>query len=326
METYYSILEVPESATPEEIKQAHRLLLQVWHPDRFQHSPKILPKAEQKTKELNAAFDTLSNPSLKQRYDEGLRSSRARNEQHKYKTSGKEARTTRCPNSVCNSVLRVNATTTGIVTCPSCRTTFRYDPERNEKWDVKQPDWHRATEKSEEKADPHPKQPASAATEGGKLLTPERIAGLAIGLVVAIVVVLTTVLMDVSHTSVMTDVKWKLPPMTQVPERALDSTEAASDLQKLETQAAQGNAEAQFDLGELYADGVGVQQDYVVARQWWEKSAAQGFARSQFKLGWLYSEGVGVPQDHELARQWWEKSAENLGLPGVPIPDVPIPD
>ena len=31
---------------------------------------------------------------------------------------------------------RVNAKTVGIVTCPSCRTTFRYDPERNEKWDV----------------------------------------------------------------------------------------------------------------------------------------------------------------------------------------------
>ena len=61
METYYSILEIPESATPEEITQAYRLLLQVWHPDRFHHSPKLLTKAEQKTRKINAAFDTLSH-------------------------------------------------------------------------------------------------------------------------------------------------------------------------------------------------------------------------------------------------------------------------
>ena len=78
METHYSILEITESATPEEITQAHRLLLQVWHPDRFHHSPKLLAKAEQKAGKINAAFDTLSNPALKQRYDEGLRTSRAR--------------------------------------------------------------------------------------------------------------------------------------------------------------------------------------------------------------------------------------------------------
>src|SRR3972149_8279980 len=128
METYYSILEIPETATPEEIKQAYRLLLQVWHPDRFHHNPDLLAKAEKKTRAINAAFDTLSNPELKQRYDDGLRTSGARHGQHKRKPSGDEPRITRCPNAVCNSVLRVNARTVGIVTCPSCRTTFRYAP------------------------------------------------------------------------------------------------------------------------------------------------------------------------------------------------------
>ena len=51
MENYYSILEISESATPEEITQAYRLLLQVWHPDRFHHSPTLLTKAEQKSRE-----------------------------------------------------------------------------------------------------------------------------------------------------------------------------------------------------------------------------------------------------------------------------------
>ena len=45
MESYYAILEIEESATPEEIKQAYRLILEVWHPDRFHHKPKLLAKA-----------------------------------------------------------------------------------------------------------------------------------------------------------------------------------------------------------------------------------------------------------------------------------------
>ena len=51
-----------------------------------------------------------------------------------------EARITRCPDSACNSVLRVDARTVVIVTCPTCQTTFRFDPERDEKWDIKPPE------------------------------------------------------------------------------------------------------------------------------------------------------------------------------------------
>ena len=69
METYYDILEIEESATPEEIKQAYRLLLEVWHPDRFHHKPKLLAKAEQKSGKINKAFETLGTPELKQQYD-----------------------------------------------------------------------------------------------------------------------------------------------------------------------------------------------------------------------------------------------------------------
>ncbi|MEO5630316.1 MAG: DnaJ domain-containing protein, partial [Nitrospiraceae bacterium] len=167
MENYYSILEISESANPEEITQAYRLLLQVWHPDRFHHSPTLLTKAERKSRDINAAFDTLSNPELKQRYDDGLRAGGVRQERHKRKPSGDEARITRCPDSVCNSVLRVDARTVVIVTCPTCRTTFRYDPERNEKWDITPP-------------------------EKDEFFTPARMAMLAIAVLFAVVLVFTT--------------------------------------------------------------------------------------------------------------------------------------
>ena len=55
MENYYSILEISESATREEITQAYRLLLQVWHPDRFHHNPTLLDVALVAARRLAAA-------------------------------------------------------------------------------------------------------------------------------------------------------------------------------------------------------------------------------------------------------------------------------
>jgi hypothetical protein len=84
---------------------------------------------------------------------------------------------------------------------------------------------------------------------------------------------------------------------------------SAEDMKTLQTQAAQGDAAAQVNLGALYALGAGVPQDYAVARQWWEKAAAQGDAWSQYHLGVLYFFGQGVPVDIATARGWYTKSA-----------------
>jgi TPR repeat protein len=73
--------------------------------------------------------------------------------------------------------------------------------------------------------------------------------------------------------------------------------------------AAQGNAEAQNNLGFLYAKGSGVPEDYIQAEKWYEKAAAQGNAEAQNRLGVLYDMGQGVPQNYAKARQWYEKAA-----------------
>ena len=62
--------------------------------------------------------------------------------------------------------------------------------------------------------------------------------------------------------------------------------------------ADQGYAEAQSDLGYMYAQGKGVPQDYNEAVGWYRKAAAQGYARAQSALGYAYAEGKGVPQDY----------------------------
>ena len=73
--------------------------------------------------------------------------------------------------------------------------------------------------------------------------------------------------------------------------------------------AAQGDVVAQSALGGMYADGLGGARDYAVARQWFEKAAAQGSAMAQVSLGDMYYRGHGVPQDYGKARQWFEKAA-----------------
>ena len=42
----------------------------------------------------------------------------------------------------------------------------------------------------------------------------------------------------------------------------------------------QGNADAQFSLGVLYAEGRGVPQDYVEAARWFRRAAEQGLGRT----------------------------------------------
>jgi len=54
------ILEVPRDAssvTFEEAKEAYRLLVQVWHPDKYGHNEKLCAKATCKMQVINAVWD-----------------------------------------------------------------------------------------------------------------------------------------------------------------------------------------------------------------------------------------------------------------------------
>ena len=75
-----------------------------------------------------------------------------------------------------------------------------------------------------------------------------------------------------------------------------------------------GLAEAQYNLGIMYADGRGVERDMSQAARWYRQAAEQGIAEAQYNLGTLYGTGVGVPQDEERAAQWLHRAAD-LELP-----------
>ncbi|WP_304523539.1 tetratricopeptide repeat protein [Cyanobium sp. Copco_Reservoir_LC18] len=74
--------------------------------------------------------------------------------------------------------------------------------------------------------------------------------------------------------------------------------------------ADQGDPDAQFNLGLMYANGQGVAQDDAESAKWLRKAAQQGYARAQFNLGVIYANGKGVDQDNAEAVLWYRKAAE----------------
>ncbi len=75
--------------------------------------------------------------------------------------------------------------------------------------------------------------------------------------------------------------------------------------------AMNGDARAQFDLGLMFYNGQGVEQDYAAARSLWEKAAEQGHSLAQYDLGVMYNNGEGVWRDLGKAREWYGKACEN---------------
>ena len=57
----YDVLGVKPGVSVRELKAAHRDLAKVWHPDRFVHDPGLREKAQDKLKEINAAYELLSS-------------------------------------------------------------------------------------------------------------------------------------------------------------------------------------------------------------------------------------------------------------------------
>src|SRR4030088_980013 len=62
---YYEVLGVSRTATAEELKRAYRKLALQFHPDRNPTDP----QAEARFKEVNEAYEVLSDQSKRQRYD-----------------------------------------------------------------------------------------------------------------------------------------------------------------------------------------------------------------------------------------------------------------
>ena len=67
MSNYYEILGVSKNATADEIKKAYRTLAFKYHPDRNQGNA----EAEEKFKQISAAYDVLGDEAKRRQYDMG---------------------------------------------------------------------------------------------------------------------------------------------------------------------------------------------------------------------------------------------------------------
>jgi TPR repeat protein len=86
--------------------------------------------------------------------------------------------------------------------------------------------------------------------------------------------------------------------------------------------AEQGDAEAQYQIGEIYYYRGDVPEDKKEAIKWYRKAAEQGHANAQYDIGFIYDEGVGVviydgrreiegfTRDNTEAVKWYRKAAE----------------
>ncbi len=67
---YYKILEVDKDASPEVIEKAYKALVKKYHPDLQESN--MRQNAEERIKLINEAYEVLSNPISKAKYDETL--------------------------------------------------------------------------------------------------------------------------------------------------------------------------------------------------------------------------------------------------------------
>ena len=71
-----------------------------------------------------------------------------------------------------------------------------------------------------------------------------------------------------------------------------------------------GSAYGQNQVGYMYTNGVGVEQDYKKAVKYFRMSAKQGNEDAQFNMGIMYTYGYGVKQSYKKAAWYYRKSAE----------------
>lgn len=85
---------------------------------------------------------------------------------------------------------------------------------------------------------------------------------------------------------------------------------AAANLGRMEHAAAAGDARAQFDLGRLYRNGIGVVRDSARSHALIRSAAQQHNPAAMFILSNMLIEGEGTPRDLAEARKWLEAAAE----------------
>ncbi len=128
MKNYYELLEVSEKASPEVIKKAYITLVKKYHPDLQPDGEK--KSAEEKIKEINEAYEVLSDKTKKECYDRKFQMQRVKNEHYNSNTfSNNQNKTTSTKRNTNNSH---NSTTSNTYSKPHPSKRVITKPSVNE--------------------------------------------------------------------------------------------------------------------------------------------------------------------------------------------------
>ncbi len=95
-------------------------------------------------------------------------------------------------------------------------------------------------------------------------------------------------------------------------DRDFDDQDSLNETRCIRADADAGNAEAQFGMG-LRCAIDGAAPDYLQAAEWYRKAAEQNHPLAQFNLGQMFAHGHGVERDDEAATVWIRRSADGGG-------------
>ncbi len=93
-------------------------------------------------------------------------------------------------------------------------------------------------------------------------------------------------------------------------EDAIIRREFSEQLQRFDSAAQAGGAEAQYQLGIIYHTAHELVRDHANAAKWLERAARQGHARAQYELAAMLETGDGIRSDLNAAVQWYRRAAD----------------
>lgn len=90
---------------------------------------------------------------------------------------------------------------------------------------------------------------------------------------------------------------------------ATEKALAVANSQETLREAYHGYPIAQYQMGVLYQQGIGVEKNIQEAIKWYQLAAGKNYSKAEFALGLLAFTGNGVKQDNTVALDWFTKAA-----------------
>lgn len=91
-----------------------------------------------------------------------------------------------------------------------------------------------------------------------------------------------------------------------------DALTGALSLESLDKSANKGNTKAQYTLGKMFLNGVGVNSNLLRAALWFSKASAAGNPFAQYELAKMCLSGIGVEKDSRQAADLFEKAYDKF--------------